>query len=164
MRWLNKIIAAVCGCAGLAGATEWTVRGGNSELDLKTGCGRLGGPVTFSSEEWTFTASREAIIRANPKIVRKKGEGGKASYKLDTSAARIVFFGQCEARNREGMILLQAPFMVFDVGRGMMVGQAGASYRHEDGSMKSVAVGSEVLIDLDTGELSVSEVGENPEK
>lgn len=134
-------------------AAQWKLTGSDSQMNLETGNGRIQGPVTLSSEDWSFTASREAVISAKFKIIKEQqAQGEKPSYRLNPNTARVIFFGQCEARNKAGKVVIKAPFMIFDVEEGKLIGQgAGVSYLDANGKMKALAAGSSVTIDLASG-------------
>lgn len=151
----GAILALACAMLAVPARVEaarWKLTGQDSEMNLETGKGRIQGPVTLRSEKWTFAASREALILAKFTIVKEQAEGAKPSYGLDSRTARIVFIGQCEARNHAGKVVLQAPFMIFDVEEGKLIGQGGGvSYLEADGTMKALGTGSSVSIDLASG-------------
>ena len=148
-----KVILAACACLGSATAGQWQLKGGDSQMDLATGCGKVAGPMSLASDQWTFTASRQAIISAKTKILKSKDEAGDDTYKLGTAPARIVFLGQCEARDHTGTVVLKAPYLIFDIEEGKITGQGpGVSYLAKDGSM--AASESPVSIDLASGEVS----------
>lgn len=133
-------------------AAQWKLTGSDSQMNLETGNGRIQGPVSLSSEDWSFTASREAVVSAKFTIVKEQAAGEKPSYGLNPRTARVVFFGQCEARNKAGKVVLKAPFMIFDVEEGKLIGQGpGVSYLDADGKMKALDAGSSVAIDLASG-------------
>lgn len=158
MRSPIKVILAACACLGMAAAGQWQLKGGDSETDIATGCGKVAGPMSLASDRWTFTASRQAIISAKPKILKSKDEAGDGTYKLGTAPARIVFLGQCEARDHKGAVVMRAPYMIFDIEEGTITGQgSGVSYLAKDGTITAAASGSPVSIDLATGEVSAKE-------
>lgn len=149
---LMALACALLAVPGEAQAGRWKLTGKSSETNFETGNGRVKGPVSLSSEEWSFTASREAMIRAKASITKTQAEGEKPRYKLDTKTACFVFFGQCEARNREGKVVLKGPFMTFDVAEDKLIGQGpGVTYLDADGALKALQPGTSVSIDLESG-------------
>lgn len=150
----GKAIAAVAACClWPAAAGTWKVESKSCELSAVTGSGKLGGPVSFSSERWTITATREALVSAKSRIVKTRGE--EAGYRLDTSPIRVIFLGQCQAKDASGKVILEAPFLILDLKEGEISGSGPGMICHsEDGVAESSGAGDTVVIDLGTDDVS----------
>lgn len=154
-----KVFAAVIACCLWPAAAEtWKVDSKSCELSVATGSGKLGGPVTFSSERWTITASREALVSAKSRIVKTYGKEG--GYRLDTAPIRVIFLGHCQAKDASGKVIMEAPFLILDLKKGEISGAGpGLVCYSEDGIAESSGAGATVVIDLNTGHVSLEGEG-----
>lgn len=156
MRWPSKLLATVCCGLGFATAEEWRVKSASCEMSAKSGCGKLGGPVTLTSDRWTLSSSREAIVSARAKVVRSITSGGERDYKLATHPARILFLGKCAVRNQAGRVVIEAPFLVYQVDTGTVTCSGpGITRVSDDGVRLRVDPASGLSLDLETGEIGI---------
>jgi len=152
MQLRNNILALLIVFSGMLGAGEWTTESAGFDFDPSQGRGTLHGPVTLKFGGWTFSSSREALVTAKSRIVRKAGSNAAREYGLLKEPARVVFLGKGRVKNGNGDTVLEAPFLILSM-EDMTVMAKGAGIVVRDGSNKLVSGNDEsgVVIDLMTG-------------
>ena len=106
----------------------------------------------FRPMDPTFSSSREALVTAKSRIVKKGGSNAGRDYGLLREPARVVFLGKGGLKNGKGDTVLEAPFLILSM-EDMTEMAKGACIVVRDGPNKLVSGndGSWVVVDLATG-------------